>query len=286
MPEALNFVEEHKAMGLLGAIALAEYRCLPTNQLASRLARVWELEDADILLRQLRERTLEDADVRVLVDVVGTLSIDLEELSTRERRACLRAIKRIVKLLPPDEATQIAGRFLDHRWKLGREIAYEGYKVGSLPQDRVGAILDHYTASGDQGLLELVARQRSEVPTAVAEILLDELEEPYWRGRVMAAVLEVDCARARILSTRFPREYAHAVGRLRARAELAHLVQLFSENGRNFDFLHLYAYALGKLGRVNELLELRGHVKSMLAAPVANSPAQHLAPAVEAPPRG
>lgn len=286
MPEPLNFVEERKAIDVLGAVALAEYRCLSTSQLISRLVRVWELANSDILLNQLRERSLTDADISGLVDVVGTLSAALESLRSHEQRACLRAIKRIVKVLPPDTAAEVGGRFLDHRWKLGREIAYEGYRRGSLPQDRVGPILDHYAATGDQRLLELIARQPSRVASVVAETLLEELEDSYWRGRVLAAVLEVDSARARTLSERFPREYAHAVGRLGILAELPHLVALFKENPRNFDFLQLYAYALGKLGCLNELLHLRDHVKSLLATAPVDYPAQHLASAVEAPPRG
>lgn len=286
MPEPLNFVEERKAIDVLKAVALAEYRCLSTRQLSPRLARVWELEDSDILLNQLRERSLTDADVDDLVDAVSTMSAAVEELTSREQRACLRAIKRIVKVLPPDTAALLGGRFLEHRWKVGREIAYEAYKRGSLPQDRVPPILDRYAATGDQRLLELIARQPSNVASAVAETLLEELEEPYWRGRVMAAVLEIDSARARALSERFPREYAHAVGRLGVVAELPHLVALSKANLRNLDFLQLYAYALGKLGCVNELLHLRDHVKSLLAMAPAAYPAQHLAPAGEASPRG
>jgi hypothetical protein len=280
--ETPDFWTAHKVTALLATLALAECRCLPTRELVRRVTRASKTGDSDILLRQLRERTLEPEDVRFLVEAVEAWSTSIDAVSA----STLRTIKRIVKLLPPADAAQIAGRFLNHRWKSGRDIAWEGYKGGSLPADSVGVILDQYARTGEQHLLELIARQPAAVAAPVARVLLERLEEPYWRGRAMAALLEVAPQEARDLSCRFPREYAHAVGRLRATPEVVHLVRLFDKNRRDFDFLNLYAYALGRLGHLSELQTLRHYAERILTMRLAEGPAQQPAPTDEAAPRG
>lgn len=128
-------------------------------------------------------------------------------------------------------------------------------------------VVQQFRQTGDEEWLELIARAPAAVAVVDARFLLESLSDSYWRGRVLEALLQTDRALAYSLAPRFPREFAHAVGRAND-SEAADLLEaLLAANAQNIDFLALYAYALGRLGRREELDRLAHHIEQSLEQP-------------------
>jgi hypothetical protein len=118
-------------------------------------------------------------------------------------------------------------------------------------------LLDIFWRTGDQECLKLVARNPLALSSVDARLVLDHVEDAYWRMRVIQAVLTVDVERGKSLGVEYPYEFAWAAGRLKEASVLFDLRQLFASNSSDLRFVSIYAWSLGQLGARQDLVDLR-----------------------------
>jgi hypothetical protein len=246
-------------------IDYALHRCLSVREIAERLlAREDDLDTTDV--DTLLEMALAEADRGVLLKAVARLAARSETAPSRLKARIDRTILRILRLLPSEMSAPFAKQYLGHRLKSRRKWAYSAFRDVLISHEVSETLVAVFREHGDQEALQLIARNPAQVVATGPEFLLENLQEEYWRARVVEAAL-VEHRRAAIhLADRYPFEFAHAVGRLEDRRLLRVLCRLFPSNCSSVEFLSIYAYALGKLKATTQLNALREYVESTFGA--------------------
>ena len=270
--EAINFYcRDNMLKELLASMLRAKVRCMTMNQLCDELESILECEFYEELLVGIRERELTNADAEQLAKVLDKLVAASETLPRRERDIVLRATKRVACLLPSQLALRIGAPFLNYKVKVGRDIAYATYRSVGVPAEHAQNLFDRFQSTGDQELLILLAYSSEAVLALDGLDLVSSIEDNYWRARVVGVYLEGDRARARTASSDFPTAFVLAVALSRDESWFSKLDGLLHKNLDNLEFLRLYAYALGRLGRGDALRELEVIADSLVSKHAAES---------------
>lgn len=250
-------------LGELGrAIQYARLRCLSADEIIDRIARLDEGDDANDYVRRLSEAKLADPELMRLVDAMDSLARRSENAPSRVKTKFDRTLLRLVRLLPSDLGNRFAERFVDHRRKARRQWAYSALRAKQISPSIALKLLEVFKETGDQEALQLIARNPERVPEIGADILLENLDDEYWRARVVEALLVYDRQSALSLSHRYPFEFAHAAGRVEDTSLLGPLTELLDDNRDDLKFLSIYAYALGKLRGKDQLQSLEEFIAS------------------------
>lgn len=244
----------HMKLGeLVGTIQYARLRCLSVEEIAFRISKLDEGDDTNDYVQRLSEMQLTDAENERLVDVMDLLAQRSEVAPSKLKAKLERTILRLARLLPPDIANRFAEPFVDHRRKARRQWAYSALREKQISQSIAVKLLKVFHETGDQVALQLIARNPQRVLEIGANVLLENLDEEYWRARVVEVLLIHDRQTALILSNQYPFEFAHAIGRIEDSSLLGPLLGLFDQNKHDIDFLSIYAYALGKIQALDQL---------------------------------
>jgi hypothetical protein len=243
-------------------IQFARLRCLSPEEIIDRIAEREEGDDANAYVYRLSEVRLADDQIECLVDAMNRLARRSENAPSKLKARLDRTILRLVRLLPSDLANHFTEPFLDHPRKARREWVYSALREKHISQPVTVKLLEVFQKTGDQEALQLIARNPERVSEGWADFLLENLDEEYWRARVLEALLLHDRETALLLSHLYPIEFAHAVGRTEDQSLLDPLCELFDQNRDDLEFLSIYAYALGKIGGEGQLQSLEEFVAS------------------------
>lgn len=175
-----RLVYEYECRDLQERIAVARVRCLTFPQLLSRLDRIWEEADPELVMRRFAELDLADEQGRAVDRKLQELDRIAERLPRVDRDRIDRAVSRISRSLPLHLARERAvPDLLRNPRKLRQEhaakvLARVGISKGSAEQ-----FLNRCAEVRDQELLELIARHPEAVAETDLSFLLNHLEEQY-----------------------------------------------------------------------------------------------------------
>jgi hypothetical protein len=120
---------------------------------------------------------------------------------------------RLVRALPSELAVRFAEPYVDHPRKGRRQWAYVALREKHISPEVARKCADSFRRTGDQEALMLIARNPECVLEVGPEFLLSNLNEKYWRARVLEALIGHDRTAALFWSRKYPLEFAHALGR-------------------------------------------------------------------------
>lgn len=238
-------------------IEYANIRCLPSVELIKKISSLDQDDDPAGYIARLLELDLNESELSLLGRAMTELARRSEGAPSTLKRKLDRILLRLVRMLPSELAAHFAAPYLDHRSKDRRFWAYSALRKKLIPQGVAEKLVDIFRRTGDQEALELIARNAVRVTETDPEFLLASIEEKYWRGRVIEALLIHQRPAALALASRYPFEFAHAAGRVGDRTLGRTLRELWRANSDDPDFLSIYAYALGKIGAKRELQTLK-----------------------------
>ncbi len=266
MDEDTPTIDDFKTQMKLGklnrTIQYARLRCLSPDEITDRIAKLDEGDDVNDYVHRLSEIGLADSELERLVDAMNGLAQRSENAPSKLKAKLDRTLLRLVRLLPSNLANRFAEPFVDHRRKARRQWAYSELREKHISQTIAVKLLKVFHETGDQEALQLIARNPERVPEIGADVLLENLDEEYWRTRVVEALLLHDRQTALSFSHQYPFEFAHAAGRIEDTSLLSPLCELFEHNRDDLEFISIYAYALGKLRGKDQLQSLEEFIAS------------------------
>jgi hypothetical protein len=243
-------------------IQYAFLRCLSPIQLIDRISTLDTSDDSTDYVYRLSQSQLARAELKLLLGAMTALAERSEFAPSKLKAKLDRTLLRLVRLLPSARAGQFAKPFVSHPRKARRQWAYSALRDKKISKVIAKQLFTVYDSTGDQEALQLIARNPRRIMDVGPEALLTNLDEEYWRARVVESVIVYDRNLAHSLSRQYPFECAHAIGRLEDKSLLAMLCALFQENQNSLEFLSIYAFALGKLQANDKLKELECYVSS------------------------
>jgi len=235
------------------ALRMARLRCLSFEELVSRLGRIWEVDESSSVVYALCERSFTPTEEGLLSDALTDLGQVGDGLRSHDKAKVDRAIGRVSRCMSPERACHVVVPFLAHPRKARRQIAYRVLKAVPVTAEFGKELVERYRQTGDEELLELVARSSEAVCRVDVRYVLESLGEEYWRARVLAALLATEPAKAYELADAYPVEFVHAVGRQEDHGALEAMRKLFRRRRRDPEFLSIYAWCLGILRATDHL---------------------------------
>ncbi len=237
-------------------VRYAKLRCLSPTEIFDRIAGLdLDPEVTDYVYR-ISELRLTGSNLEHLLGAMKNLANRSESSSSKVRAKIDRILLRLVRLLPTDIGNNFAEPFVDHRLKSRRRWAYSSLRQKPISKIIAVKLANVFKQRGDQDALKLIARNPKRVTDVGGEFLLANINEEYWRARVVEALLDYDRPTALLIAKRYPFEFAHAVGRSGDDSLVSYLTDLFPANQDDMEFISIYAFALGKLGAIAELESL------------------------------
>jgi hypothetical protein len=246
-------------------LRLAEIRCIPFEDLLSRIEHVWDDPAASELIYHVCQETHSDNELAALSETIKNLIKAAEQLSPTQKKTAFKAVQRILSRMPADIVAPIAEPWLEHKHKFRREMAYRVFQRAGVPAEFGPRLLAAFKKSGDQKCLELIASHPAAVIATDTIDLSESITDKYWRMRVIQSLLISDTERGVSLSIAYPREFTWASGRQKDVGLLPILRGLFDANPGDLDFLSIYIWALGQLGATGELSRMRDLISQLLA---------------------
>ena len=237
-------------------VRYAKLRCLSPTEIFDRIAGLdLDPEVTDYVYR-ISELRLTGSNLEHLLGAMKNLANRSESSSSKVRAKIDRILLRLVRLLPTDIGNNFAEPFVDHRLKSRRRWAYSSLRQKPISKIIAVKLANVFKQHGDQDALKLIARNPKRVTDVGGEFLLANINEEYWRARVVEALLDYDRPTALLIAKRYPFEFDHAVGRSGDDSLVSYLTDLFPANQDDMEFISIYAFALGKLGAIAELESL------------------------------
>jgi len=237
-------------------VRYAKLRCLSPTEIFDRIAGLdLDPEVTDYVYR-ISELRLTGSNLEHILGAMKNLANRSESSSSKVRAKIDRILLRLVRLLPTDIGNNFAEPFVDHRLKSRRRWAYSSLRQKPISKIIAVKLANVFKQHGDQDALKLIARNPKRVTDVGGEFLLANINEEYWRARVVEALLDYDRPTALLIAKRYPFEFAHAVGRSGDDSLVSYLTDLFPANQDDMEFISIYAFALGKLGAIAELESL------------------------------
>ena len=271
--EVQDYEKQIRLHQLEKTIEYANIRCLSSVELINKISSLDQDDDPAGYIARLLEMDLNESELSLLESAMTDLARRSERAPSTLKRKLDRILLRLVRMLPSELAAYFAVPYLEHRSKDRRFWAYAALRKKLIPRGVAEKLVDVFRRTGDQEALELIARNAVRVTETDPEFLLASIEEKYWRGRVIEALLIHQRPAALALASRYPFEFAHAAGRVGDRALRRTLRELLRANCDDPDFLSIYAYALGKIGAKRELQTLKKFVSRTWGSCTLN---QHL----------
>ena len=237
-------------------IQFAHLRCLSPTEIIYRIAGLDLDPRVTDYVHRISELELTGTELEHLVDAMKILANKSEHSPSKVKAKIDRILLRLVRLLPPDLGNNFAEPFVDHRLKPRRTWAYSSLRQKPISKAMAIKLANVFRERGDQDALKLIARNPKRVADVGGEFLLANIDEEYWRARVMEGLLSHERPTALLMAERYPFEFAHAAGRCGDYSLVSRLTDLFSANQDDLDSISIYAFALGKLGAKEELESL------------------------------
>lgn len=238
-------------------LSQAEIRCLTWDKIRPRIHSIWEDQQAEEIIQRVQELTFSSDESEELAREIQHLSTIAEQLRSQDRSKLDRNLIRLALALPQHLLCELALTDLDHHRKLRRQGAYRMLRNININAELAQRLVEKYNLRKDQKLLELIARCPEAIQVVDVIWILGQLDEQYWRMRVIQVLMQVGDNRAIQLSSTYPREFVHAAGRLGANDFTAVVMDLVRTHSSDLELLSLSAWALGKIGNQDRLADIR-----------------------------
>jgi len=265
-----DIVSECRRMALddiYRTISMSEIRCLPFEELLKRVEHLSDDPQAGEIVYRVCEEEFSDKQLHLLATTIQRLAVAVDHLPSAQKSSVDRAIKRMLASMPASIAAPMAERWLDHKRKFRRQIAYRVLRECGLTAVSGPRLLEVFNRTADQECLKLIARY----PVALRDLgvpsLLEKVDDDYWRMRMVQAAVVADKPKAMALADSYPLEFLHAIGRLKDATLQPDMLVLFEKHSDDLKFLSLYAWVLGQLAARPELIELKVHVEKLRQQP-------------------
>ena len=141
-----------------------------------------------------------------------------------------------------------------HSRKSRRNLGIEILKIVGVDKELAEQFIVQFRETGEQENLEMIARSPRIIPEIDFTFLLSNLNERYWRMRVIEALLLEQNHLDPMLAYQYPFEFTYATGRLQQSGNLPILEELLKNNHQDLEFLSIFAWTAGKL-RARDVLE-------------------------------
>ena len=153
-------------------LRLGRIRCLGAAEIVARLPGIVEDSDQNELLIRLAELELTQEQIEAVANVVRMLAAYGDTLRSRDKPRVDVTIARIMKTLPKDTVNELVRPFLDHARRARREIAYKLLRHTGVTVEMADHLIGIFHRTGDEKMLELIARTASVMAEVDAEFLL------------------------------------------------------------------------------------------------------------------
>lgn len=241
-------------------VSMAQIRCLTREEILDRLRASPEDPEESALLYRLEECGLATEDAARVAEIATKLA-KLEGLRSRDRQRVDSRLKRLLRVLPDEFSNPIAWQLLGSKYRSRRDIAYRVLCRVGLTTAQAQDLVNRFRDTADQAALELVVRSPSVLIKVDIAYVLESLTEEYWRARAIQILLDANKEMAIQLSSKYPFELAHAIGRTRNPSLITHLRDIAAQHWHDLRFAGICAWAYGQLGAGNELASLADSVQ-------------------------
>lgn len=260
-PDIRRMVERRALHELNRTLHRARIRCLEPDEIIGRLPKIMTDADRGELLIRLAELELTQDQIEAVADAVRMLAAYGETVPSREKPRVDATIARIIRVLPQETANELVRPLLEHSRRSQRDVVYNSLRRIGITARLAHDLIAIFQRTGDERMLELIARTANVVPEVDAKFLLQNLSDDYWRMRVMEALLHHLPQRAVELAADYPREFIWAVGRARTSSYLPLMERIVEAGWHNIELLSIYAWALGQLSAERQLDELSQRIR-------------------------
>jgi hypothetical protein len=244
---------EMKIAEIERTLAFARVRSMPFEALLDQLKRIDEADNPSLIIDRFCEMDIDRDNEKSLIPILEYLSREADNRPSKEKARLDRYLRRLLRQISPRAASLVAGKFFEHHRKARRQIAYDVFKRVGLTPELSKKLIKLYQKHKYSVYLELIARHPSAVASVDHNYLLRELEDEYWRARVIQVLLERNTQGLKTIAMQYPYEFVHAVGRTKNLAYLPEILVLFNENRSDIEFLSIFTWCLGVLGAYKHL---------------------------------
>jgi hypothetical protein len=261
-----EFKRELDLQQLARTLSLAAIRCLSWEEIRLRVHSVWNDPQSEELILRVQEMDLSQQQGEELSEEIKYLSRVAEQLHSRDRHTVDRRLMRLARALPQTELYDYALADLNHSRKLRRVGAYKILREVGISRELAPHLVERYRETEDQDLLTLIARFPEAIQAVDVDWLLSELDEQYWRMRVIEGLIRNQDQTATRYMSSYPHEFVHSIGRCRATILGPAIHEVVRTHPSDWDLLSLAAWALGMLGDRTGLAEISQLLERELAA--------------------
>ncbi len=226
----------------------ARVRVLRFSELVERIPGLLSDPDREEIIRRFREIEMNPTGGAVLLPAIQAFAEVSERLPSRDRARADAIVGRLSRTLPPPLGVPFALREVHHPRMKRREHAFKVLRDVDVPVDCLGDLVAGFQQTSDQKFLQLIARKPVLVVASDAKYLLSNLDERYWRMRVIESLLRARVEGCEQFRDEYPYEFAHAVGRSHAFTYAANLHALLPAHEQDPEFVAIYTWAMGVLG--------------------------------------
>jgi hypothetical protein len=238
-------------------ISLAKIRCLPFDELLTRLRNIFTDTSADEVILTICEVSRDSRQDRQLASAVRQLAAKADTLNSREKARYDRRLKSLLATLPLAVARPIAMDFLDHPRKSRREAGFERLELDTIDDQATINFVSRYMATGDHRFLQALLRHPLRLETVDPSFLVLQFAgDEYWQMRVVESTLRTAFSAGVAFSKTHPRLFIWASGRLKDERLLPLIRESFRTSNDKVALLGIVAWAFGKLKAYDELTKL------------------------------
>lgn len=249
--------------GLPSAIARAEAAMLPFDELLALLP-LWDQPYREEVLEQLQNRQRSRAEHLRLLGVLSHMADQSDKLPRRHRARADQTLNRLLYTLPESDGSELALGCIKSRRSLQRKAGYRYFRTHGFTETAVRAMLESYGTKRDQQILELIARDPVATLIAGPEFMLQELEDRYWRMRVLQTLLRAGPRIAEAAASQYPLEFVWACARERDAESLPIMRRILDENAGDPEFVSFCLWAFSELGSPSGVAAARIAAESLI----------------------
>ena len=198
-----EMVAEHRRMAIEAisrTIRMSEIRCVPFDEMLKRIEHLWDDRYAGEIVYRACNEKLSDNQYYALAELIRCLADAVDLLPSGQKASSDRAIKRMLASMPANIAAPVAEQWLEHKRKFRRELAYRVLRECGLTAASGPRLLDIFGRTGDQECLKLIARFPVSIGDLDVPSMIEEMDDGYWRMRLVEAALISNKNRAMALA--------------------------------------------------------------------------------------
>lgn len=257
-----NLELEYKLQELEQTIEFAKFRCISTSKIIEELSNYQIDSFVENYFYRLNELKLTAKDCNLLIDSINKLIHKHTNLATKEKIKFENFIKRLIVYLPSHLRHKYFDIFINSTRKSGRKIAYKSICKDLLTKNQINLLLEVYLERREEEALKSIIYSLVKLDLEIIISILEKTDNKYWKARLIQNLIVNEQNEVLQIYSMYPFEFVHAIGRTGNKKYIKMIKELFEENKNDFDFLSIYAYALGKLGSKKELNNLSKYIKT------------------------